>query len=584
MRRFTPAAFALLALAIAAPGGVAAQEPTPLDRQDVERLVSGDTYTQEEVAAIVDRACLSFEPTAGDFERFRGLGASEAVLEALRACAAAGEGDEPSPEALDLSLEDDSLLTSVGSAVTLDVGVSRAGVPRAGVALVLEGSEGLPGVDRPLEARTDSAGNAAFRLPVGTVPGRHAFRVLAGGYALRGANRVFLRVIPGEPASATVRPERLELAPGREEPVEVTVAVADGFGNPVPEAVVRVRGSGPGVAAGPWRTATGPEGTASVRIPAAELRGVERLQARAGEDAVAEVAVALLETEDRGAEEPEPAPAAPDTAREAPPVEAAAGDGAGATVSLSAWGGNTFDNGRDFGFRAGRLAVSPAPGVEIWGRFDHTLAMVRPYTKRGEVDDISFFGGFAFDWGSEGRFATWVEGGRRQHAVTDEWETLGHLRQTVRFGDGDAPAFERASIMVGGFVGDWLDRTDWGVEAGFGIPASPSFRLEGLGAVTETVAMRADPTLVGARDTRFELTGRIRAGGWEIAPTGVVGSVSDSDLGEEREGELFEGRLYVETAAIGGVARLLGFFRIQDHPASDDFSQAAVGIRLGSDR
>lgn len=608
MKRFMLVPVVTLVLLVAAPGGAAGQEPTPLDRQDVERLVTGDTYTQAEVAEIVRRSCLAFRPTSDELERFRDLGASEAVLEAIRGCAAAEE--EATLETLELSLSTDSLTAVVASPATIGVRVARDGRGRPGVSLVLDGSDRLPGVDERLEVRTDSAGRAAFRLPVGTTPGSYSFSVLARGFWLGGANRVTLRVLPGEPSSVRVRPERVVVEPGRRAPLEVSVAVADSFGNPVPDADVRVRGTGPGGAAGPWRSRTGPDGAATVRIPPDELAGVEELTALAGEEAAARVAVALPEPEAE-AEVAEAAPAAADTAdapgaaaeppavdtaatperrdeepvptpggEERPPAEVAAPP----SVSVDAWGGDTFDNGRDVGFRAGRLSVAPSPGVEIWGRFDHTLVLVRPWMKRGEVDFISYFGGFEVDWGAGDRFSTRVEGGRRQHAVTDEWQTLGHLRQSVRFGNGDAPAFERASVMVGGLVGDWFDRTSWGVEAGFGVPASPSFRLEGLGSIAETVAMRADPTLVSARDARFELTGRIRVAGWEVAPTGVVGSVSDSDLGEPREGELYEGRLYLESAAIGGVVRVLGSFRIQDHPESDDFSQAAVGIRVGAPR
>ncbi len=587
MKRCAQVSVAMIALLVAVPAVVSAQQAEPLARDEVERLITGDTYSQAEVAEIVRRSCLTFRPTSGDMDRFRSLGAADAVLDAIRSCAAA-EGDEPTPEVLELTIVDASLEAPVGRNVELVVRLRRNAQPVAGVPVVLEGTDSLPGVDGRLEATSDDSGVAAIRIPTGSTPATYTFRVLARGYWLQGANQATLDVVAGAPARVAVEPARIRIAADRTAPVAVSVSVSDSFGNPVPRAEVRLRGDGaPRAEDREWAVTTGSDGTASLEIPAAELAGVESISASAGTEATDRVAVAREPVEEAPAERAEPAP---EEEREEPapavepeveaPREAAQPTG----IAVSVWGGKTFDNNRDPGIRAAKLSIEPSPNVEIWGRFDHTLAMVRPYTKRGEVDDISFFGGFEVDYGS-GRFSTFVEGGRRQHAVTDLWETLGHLRQTIRFGDEGAPAFERPSVMVGGFVGSWPDRTDWGVEAGFGIPTSPGFRLEGLGAVTETVAMRADPTLVAARDMRFELTGRGRfGGGWEIAPTAVVGSVTESDLGEDREGELFEGRFYVHSAPIGGVLRVLGFFRVQDHPESDDFSQAALGFSVGSFR
>lgn len=610
-RRVLTAAATIALLVLAAAAGEA-QQAEPLERAEVERLLTGDTYTQAEVADIVRRSCLIFRPTSEDLERFRSLGASEGVLDAIRSCGAE-EGAAATPEVLDLTVVDASLEAPAGGSAQLRLRVDREGRPAANVPLVLDGSDSLPGVEQRLEVRSDSAGTATLRFPAGSKPATYALRVLSRGYWLNGANEVTLRVVAGAPSRVTVRPDRLELQPDRTSPVEVAVAVSDSFGNPVPRAEVQLRGSdGPAAADASWTVTTGADGTAALRIPVSELEGVRAIEASAGPTAGARLAVARPaagpgarpaeeEAEERAAavdtvptpearREPEPVEPEEPAGEEPGPVR---GPEAGPppsgprapSVVLAVWGGDTYDNGRDPGIRAASLTVEASESFEIWGRFDHTLAMVRPYTKRGEVDDISFFGGFETDWGSGDRFSTFVEGGRRQHAVTDVWETLGHLRQTIRFGDEEAPAFERPSIMIGGFAGSWPERTDWGVEAGFGVPTSPHFRIEGLGAVTETVAMRADPTLVAARDVRFELTGRGRfGGGWEIAPTAVVGSVSESDLGEDREGALFEGRLRVESAPIGGVMRVMGFFRIQDHPESDDFSQAALGLSFGSFR
>ena len=92
---------------------------------------------------------------------------------------------------------DSALVVRPGATGGFWVGVRGSeGRARAGVELVLEGSDRLPGVDERLEVATDGRGRAVFRFPVGGVRDTVAMDVLARGYWLRGTNRVIVRPGP----------------------------------------------------------------------------------------------------------------------------------------------------------------------------------------------------------------------------------------------------------------------------------------------------------------------------------------------------------------------------------------------------
>lgn len=65
---------------------LAAQQAHPLRKSDLIRLLSGSTFSQEEIAGMVRRTCLSFAPSGRDRADFTALGASAAVLSEIDAC------------------------------------------------------------------------------------------------------------------------------------------------------------------------------------------------------------------------------------------------------------------------------------------------------------------------------------------------------------------------------------------------------------------------------------------------------------------------------------------------------------------
>jgi len=78
---------------------VVAQGIAPLRKSDIVRLLSGSAMTQQEIAQLVSRNCLTFTPTDRDRQDFRRLGAEAPVLAAVDACARRAARPAPKPVA-----------------------------------------------------------------------------------------------------------------------------------------------------------------------------------------------------------------------------------------------------------------------------------------------------------------------------------------------------------------------------------------------------------------------------------------------------------------------------------------------------
>src|ERR671932_254561 len=87
MRVSLPVAYTRALLLLAIPAVALGQEASALRKSDLIRLLTGTTYTKGEVAAIVHRSCLAFTPTARDRQSLRELGATDAVMREVDACA-----------------------------------------------------------------------------------------------------------------------------------------------------------------------------------------------------------------------------------------------------------------------------------------------------------------------------------------------------------------------------------------------------------------------------------------------------------------------------------------------------------------
>lgn len=203
-----------------------AQQPTPLQKSDVVRLLSGGTYTQPEVAAIVRRSCLSFRPTERDIQSFQGLGASDGVMNAIRECAESAPSERrgqasPSPSppqrqpqpaesgdaepggTATLFLSPRQVQVSVGDSVEVFAEVTFGAAPARGIRLTLRRGRPGEGGEAVSTAVTDAQGQATFALPPVEEAGLVLYSVVAPGQGIRGANVVEVQAGSGESSSAS---------------------------------------------------------------------------------------------------------------------------------------------------------------------------------------------------------------------------------------------------------------------------------------------------------------------------------------------------------------------------------------------
>ncbi len=186
---------ALLAL-LAAPSPAGAQSagpPTePLRKTDLIRMLTGNTLTPAQIAALVQRHCLSFTPTARDRENLAQVGADSTIMARINGCVRAARArtatpppaapPRPSPVARPQPVAPPPpppLPALVAVPLTRRIAVPAGGMASVGVALKrgteavigtrleLVGSGRLSGAASDAEAVTDDRGIAEFRFPVG---------------------------------------------------------------------------------------------------------------------------------------------------------------------------------------------------------------------------------------------------------------------------------------------------------------------------------------------------------------------------------------------------------------------------------
>ncbi len=273
--------------------GRAAAQEAPLRKSDVVRMLSGTTYSVDEVATIVRANCLSFTPTERDLADFRELGADEAVLAAVRDCAARGvadEGAEPDrPPAPVFEVEPVSPLVSapVDSTALVTVLVRRGGQPSGGVEIVLGGSGEIVDAGEPDRASVSGPdGRATIRVPTGTEVGRHPLTIRSPDGVVTGTTALTVEATAGPP-SRLVSPVSPVVVRGG--PLELPVVVEDAFGNAASEVEVAVAGLPEGEVVA--RGTTGADGRMRLTIPAASLRGVRRLAVSSDGRTIGELAL-----------------------------------------------------------------------------------------------------------------------------------------------------------------------------------------------------------------------------------------------------------------------------------------------------
>ena len=237
----------------------AAQNAAPLRKSDLVRLLSNPLIQRGEVAEVVRRNCLAFQPTQRDWSDLRTLGADTDVLSSVGGCAARdarrtappASPAAPGPVALVAVFLAPRVAAVAGAAVPVQIQVRRAdGTQARGVALALRATPrvvgGPPG---EMKAVTDDSGFAVVDVPVGRLAGRYRIELASGsGMPLPGRPVVDLLVRPGPPAIADAQPPRFEFAPpgASDTALGVLVTVRDSFGDAVPQEPIELR---PGSAA-----------------------------------------------------------------------------------------------------------------------------------------------------------------------------------------------------------------------------------------------------------------------------------------------------------------------------------------------
>jgi tetratricopeptide (TPR) repeat protein len=277
-----------------------AQEAVPLHKGDLVRFLTGSTYSKPEIAAIVRRACLAFDPTARDYQDFRGLGATAAVIDAMKRCTennnrvARAEIAAPAPvRPMDVDLPYRSVTAPAGSVALYTVTIHRGPTPLAGVRLLLRGSREIAGgAHAELNANTDRDGRATFSIPAGTSAGNTRLAIAdADGVQLNGQTEFVLTTLPASPSLVKVTPQTLDIGTGGRGARDITVAVNDAFANPVPRITVTLKQlPARGSTIAPTQT-TDNSGVAHFSIETAPLQDGDSLVVSIGDRAFASIHV-----------------------------------------------------------------------------------------------------------------------------------------------------------------------------------------------------------------------------------------------------------------------------------------------------
>lgn len=284
----------LLLVLLAAP---ASGQDARLRKSDIVRMLSGSTYSVAEVATIVRTNCLSFTPTDRDMTDFQELGASDAVLTAVRECAsrAAAGGDGAGAErplvlpTYQVEPVSTVVTAPVDSVALVTVLVRRGGQPAAGLPITLRGSgriEGGATADQAATSGTD--GRATVRVPTGTRVARYPLDIASARGVLTGTTSLMLETTPGPAAVLTSPTSPLTYRGGD---LELPIRVLDPLGNVVPDAEIAVAGMPEGSVLN--RGSTGADGRIEMTLSADDMRDVNRLVISSEGGTLAEIELRL---------------------------------------------------------------------------------------------------------------------------------------------------------------------------------------------------------------------------------------------------------------------------------------------------
>ena len=247
-------------------------------------------------------------------------------------------------------------------------------------------------------------------------------------------------------------------------------------------------------------------------------------------------------------------------------------------VAVDVWGGTTVDDDRGFVLPYAELRVVPASWIELRATYDDMLSLRHPYLVRGRDALQSLYFAAGLRWGSDQRFETTFEIGRRDQPETDDlYQTSWLLEQAI-------PLSGTAMLRFGGWLGRWYDRDDMAVygealfELGSGIALRPMLSWAD-NAGSNVTGDEGEPGT--GRNPETEIRGGLGVryesqSGWGLEPALAYGSV-DSDYDDAFDGGLFDftTRAWVRFSP---VVSANGFVRYQSPPGTPSFVTVALGI------
>ena len=403
-RRYAGRRLPLIAAALAAVAFVVSAEPLRaqeggLSKSALVRVVVSADAPADKVATVRSR-CLSFEPTEGDWQDLRNLGASEELIDAARRCAA-------DAQAVTVALSASRTTVRAGDTTLVTVDLSRAREALSDQSLTLTGAGG-PGAGDRITRTTNASGRAFFSIPAGESLGATRYTVAAPGVDLTGPTRITITTVPDVAAAASTDPAALEFTLGAEVP-EVAVDVRDRFDNPVSgldvELIAGTEADAPVVAS----ATTGTGGSATLRVEGEPPSTATTWGVRGAGIVLATIPVSI-DTTATPADPAVPVAAAPAQA----PIDAAVSAG------------------------LAQLAAGEAELAEQSFRDALRLSPRRADAQKGLAESL-------LAQGREEAAVTWYEVATRQSPMdADAWDGLGRAYSAAGRRDDAATAFARA--------------------------------------------------------------------------------------------------------------------------------------------